>query len=117
MRLFLVALASLALSGTSAAQHTEPPQTEHASSGTSLEGLLRPDGLLDIDAAVAAGSLDLSGYDVSMTPEGLRATEIMPGIDPERDIVDASGGRVRVADDAITLPLSLLRDEPMGWGA
>lgn len=47
---------------------------------------------------------------------GLVATEIMPGIDPERDIIAASGGRVSVADDAITLPLSLLTDEPMGWG-
>lgn len=48
---------------------------------------------------------------------GLVAIEIMPGIDPQRDIVEASGGRVQVAKDAITLPLSLLRDEPMGWGA
>jgi acyl CoA:acetate/3-ketoacid CoA transferase len=48
---------------------------------------------------------------------GLVAIEIMPGIDPQRDIIDASGGRVQVAEDAITLPLSLLRDEPMGWGA
>lgn len=47
---------------------------------------------------------------------GLVATEIMPGIDPMRDIVEASGGRVSVADDAITLPLSLLADAPMGWG-
>lgn len=48
---------------------------------------------------------------------GLVATEIMPGIDPERDIVAASGGRVSVSEDAITLPLSLLADAPMGWGA
>lgn len=47
---------------------------------------------------------------------GLVATEIMPGIDPERDIVAASGGRVAVAEDAITLPLSLLAEAPMGWG-
>ncbi|KUF10723.1 acyl CoA:acetate/3-ketoacid CoA transferase [Pseudoponticoccus marisrubri] len=47
---------------------------------------------------------------------GLVATEIMPGIDPERDIVAASGGRVAVAEDAVTLPLSLLADAPMGWG-
>ena len=47
---------------------------------------------------------------------GLIATEIMPGIDPARDIVAASGGRVQVAPDAITLPLSLLADAPMGWG-
>ena len=48
---------------------------------------------------------------------GLVAVELMPGIDPQRDIIAASGGRVSVAPDAITLPLSLLRDEPMGWGA
>ncbi|MBW0159247.1 acyl CoA:acetate/3-ketoacid CoA transferase [Sedimentimonas flavescens] len=47
---------------------------------------------------------------------GLVATEIMPGIDPERDIVQASGGRVSIAPDAITLPISLLADGPMGWG-
>ncbi|WP_426036530.1 acyl CoA:acetate/3-ketoacid CoA transferase [Cypionkella sp. TWP1-2-1b2] len=47
---------------------------------------------------------------------GLIATEIMPGIDPARDIVAASGGRVQIAPDAITLPLSLLADTPMGWG-
>jgi len=48
--------------------------------------------------------------------KGLVAIEIMPGIDPQRDIIDASDGRVQVAKDAITLPLSRLRDEPMGWG-
>ncbi len=48
---------------------------------------------------------------------GLVATEIMPGIYPARDIVAASSGRVTVAPNAITLPLSLLRDAPMGWGA
>jgi propionate CoA-transferase len=51
-----------------------------------------------------------------LTAQGLTATEIMPGIDPARDIVAASGGRVRIAPDAITLPLSLLADGPMGWG-
>jgi propionate CoA-transferase len=53
---------------------------------------------------------------IRLTDQGLVATEIMPGIDPERDIVAASGGRVRVAEDAVTLPLSLLADAPMGWG-
>ncbi|MEJ6390322.1 acyl CoA:acetate/3-ketoacid CoA transferase [Gymnodinialimonas ulvae] len=46
--------------------------------------------------------------------KGLVAHEIMPGIDPQRDIIDASEGRVAVADDAITMPLSLLNDAPMG---
>jgi acyl CoA:acetate/3-ketoacid CoA transferase len=47
---------------------------------------------------------------------GLVAHEIMPGIDPDRDIIAASGGRVAVADNATTMPLSLLRDAPMGLG-
>lgn len=46
--------------------------------------------------------------------DGLVAVEVMPGIDPERDIVVASGGRVRVAKDAVTMPLALLQDKPMG---
>lgn len=54
---------------------------------------------------------------IRLTEAGLVATEIMPGIDPSRDIVAASGGRVQIADDAQVLPLSLLADGPMGWGA
>lgn len=46
---------------------------------------------------------------------GLIATEIMPGIEPARDIVAASGGRVRVAENAGLMPVALLREEPMGW--
>jgi propionate CoA-transferase len=46
---------------------------------------------------------------------GLVAVEIMPGIDPARDIVAASEGRVSVAADAVTLPRSLLAQDPMGW--
>lgn len=46
---------------------------------------------------------------------GLVATEIMPGIDPARDIVAASEGRVRIADAAVVLPVSLLAEGPMGW--
>jgi acyl CoA:acetate/3-ketoacid CoA transferase len=53
---------------------------------------------------------------IRLTDDGLVATEIMPGIDPEKDIVAASGGRVKVASDAITLPVSLLSEEPIGWG-
>jgi propionate CoA-transferase len=51
-----------------------------------------------------------------LTEAGLVATEIMPGIDPARDIVAASAERVQIAPNAITLPLSLLADAPMGWG-
>ncbi len=39
---------------------------------------------------------------------GLVATEIMPGIDPQRDIVAASEGRVQIAEDVTWMPLSLL---------
>ena len=46
---------------------------------------------------------------------GLVATEIMPGIEPARDIVAASEGRVRIADNATVMPLNLLTREPMGW--
>lgn len=49
------------------------------------------------------------------TAAGLVATEIMPGIDPARDIVAASDGRVAVAENATALPLSLLGEGPMGW--
>ena len=53
---------------------------------------------------------------IRLTEAGLIATELMPGINPARGIVAASGGRVKIAPDAITLPLSLLADTPMGWG-
>jgi acyl CoA:acetate/3-ketoacid CoA transferase len=45
--------------------------------------------------------------------DGLIATEIMPGIDPARDIIAASDGRVTVAANATLMPVALLRDEPM----
>jgi acyl CoA:acetate/3-ketoacid CoA transferase len=46
---------------------------------------------------------------------GLVATDVMPGIDPGRDIVDASQGRVRVAGDAREMPRALLGEGQMGW--
>ena len=52
---------------------------------------------------------------IRLTDTGLVATEIMPGIDPARDIVAASGGRVAVAENATVMPLSLLAAGPMGW--
>ncbi|AZL60481.1 acyl CoA:acetate/3-ketoacid CoA transferase [Tabrizicola piscis] len=52
---------------------------------------------------------------IRLTEAGLVATEIMPGIDPARDIVAASGGRVTVAENATPMPLSLLSEGPMGW--
>jgi propionate CoA-transferase len=47
--------------------------------------------------------------------ESLVATEIMPGIDPGRDIVAASAGRVRIAEGATVIPTKLLSAGPMGW--
>lgn len=52
---------------------------------------------------------------IRLGDKGLVATEIMPGIDPARDIVAASHGRVTIAENAVTLPLSLLQKAPMGW--
>ena len=52
---------------------------------------------------------------IRLTEKGLVATEIMPGIDPARDIVAASQGRVAVAENARSMPLSLLAEGPMGW--
>ncbi|MEM7268806.1 MAG: CoA-transferase [Pseudomonadota bacterium] len=46
--------------------------------------------------------------------DGLVATEIMPGIEPEADIVAASEGRVRVCGNASIMPISLLSEGPMG---
>ncbi len=51
---------------------------------------------------------------IRLTGDGLVATEIMPGIEPGRDIVAASQGRVTVAGNATTMPLSLLSQGPMG---
>lgn len=50
-----------------------------------------------------------------LTENGLVATEIMPGIEPERDIVAASQGRVTIAPDARVISTALLSKEPMGW--
>ena len=52
---------------------------------------------------------------IRLTDEGLKAVEIMPGIEPERDIVQASGGRVAIADNATDMPGAILREAPMGW--
>ena len=41
------------------------------------------------------------------------AIEVMPGIDPARDIVAASQGRVTLAENATVMPLGLLAREPM----
>ena len=52
---------------------------------------------------------------MALRPEGLVAVEIMPGIDPARDIVVASHGRVTIAADTREMPRALLAEGPMGW--
>ncbi|MCA3562216.1 MAG: acyl CoA:acetate/3-ketoacid CoA transferase [Aestuariivirga sp.] len=52
---------------------------------------------------------------IALRPEGLVAVEIMPGIDPARDIAAASLGRVGIAANAREMPRALLAEGPMGW--
>ncbi len=51
---------------------------------------------------------------IRLTDQGLVATEIMPGINAQQDIVAASEGRVQVAENAILMPKSLFAEGPMG---
>jgi propionate CoA-transferase len=51
---------------------------------------------------------------IRLTDKGLLATEIMPGIHAARDIGEASQGRVKVAENAVLMPVSILKPEPMG---
>ncbi len=50
---------------------------------------------------------------IKLSETGLMATEIMPGIDAQRDIVDASKGRVRLANTLKEMPAMLLKKEAM----
>ncbi|MEP4767146.1 MAG: CoA-transferase [Roseibium sp.] len=50
---------------------------------------------------------------IKLTDNGLIATEVMPGIKPEQDIVEASNGRIRLADTVIEMPKALLREAAM----
>ncbi len=51
---------------------------------------------------------------IQLTDKGLVAIEIMPGVDPVKHIVDASEGRVQIADNAKTMSTALLQATPMG---
>ncbi len=51
---------------------------------------------------------------IRLTDQGLVATEIMPGINAQQDIVAASNGRVAVAENATLMPKSLFTEGPMG---
>ena len=50
---------------------------------------------------------------IRLMQDGLVATEVMPGIDPQRDIVEASHGRVKLAGSLSEMPKTLLRREAM----
>ncbi|WP_171180725.1 acyl CoA:acetate/3-ketoacid CoA transferase [Ruegeria sp. HKCCD8929] len=51
---------------------------------------------------------------IRLTENGLVATEIMPGIDAQADIVAASDGRVTIAENATLMPKTLLSEGPVG---
>lgn len=51
---------------------------------------------------------------IRLTDQGLVATEIMPGINAQQDVVAASEGRVQVAENATLMPTSLFAEGPMG---
>ena len=51
---------------------------------------------------------------IRLTKTGLVATEIMPGVDPQKHIVGPSEGRVQVAENATVMSKSLLSKAPMG---
>jgi propionate CoA-transferase len=47
-------------------------------------------------------------------PDGLKLTEVAPGIDVERDVLAHMGFRPRIADDLSEMDARLFRPEPMG---
>ncbi|MFK7875460.1 MAG: acyl CoA:acetate/3-ketoacid CoA transferase [Paracoccaceae bacterium] len=51
---------------------------------------------------------------IRLTKTGLVATEIMPGVDPQKHIVGPSEGRIQVAETATVMPKSLLSKAPIG---
>jgi acyl CoA:acetate/3-ketoacid CoA transferase len=51
---------------------------------------------------------------IRLTKDGLVATEIMPGVDPEKHIIAASQGRVKIAENAKVMSPALLSETPMG---
>ena len=51
---------------------------------------------------------------IQLTGNGLVATEIMPGVNPQTHIIGASQGRVQVAENAKVMPKALLSEAPMG---
>ena len=51
---------------------------------------------------------------LQLTDDGLRVTEIAPGLDLQRDVLDQAEAPLRVADDLREMDAALFRREPMG---
>ena len=51
---------------------------------------------------------------MKLLPQGLTVTEIAPGIDLKRDVLDQAGTALNVADDLRQMDDALFRDRPMG---
>ncbi|MFV0254134.1 MAG: acyl CoA:acetate/3-ketoacid CoA transferase [Beutenbergiaceae bacterium] len=51
---------------------------------------------------------------LDLTPQGLEVTEIAPGADLQRDVLDRSGFPLRVSDSLTTMDLGYFTDAPVG---
>lgn len=51
---------------------------------------------------------------MDLTPAGLEVTEIAPGVDLQRDVLDRAGFPLLVSDDLSTMDLAYFRDQPLG---
>ncbi|WP_127115925.1 acyl CoA:acetate/3-ketoacid CoA transferase [Shimia sediminis] len=51
---------------------------------------------------------------IRLLPQGLTVTEIAPGIDLQRDVLDQAATRLAVADDLQVMDISLFQPVPMG---
>lgn len=51
---------------------------------------------------------------IELQPRGLTVTEIAPGVDLQRDVLDRAGVQLHVAEDLTTMDEALFRPEPMG---
>ena len=49
-----------------------------------------------------------------LMPEGLTVTEIAPGVDLQRDVLDQAATPLHVADDLKLMDSALFRDMPIG---
>jgi len=51
---------------------------------------------------------------IRLDPDGLVVTEIAPGLDLQRDVLDQAATPLRVAENLVEMDASLFRPEPMG---